>query len=395
MTTEIRTRALTMERIDTHSHFHGQDRDLKEVAEEFVRFTPRFTAKSDNRIIAEGCRRLYEVDPGAYLRPDSPAEIFEKAAEFRAEGIEYAFEKTLDICNISGQLLFTGHRPQDSPLLWGMAPRVRVLAYIDNLICGDDHVFCPDGYRTDFNYYNSICEHLGLLDDLDDYLGTMDGVIDHWSENGVVGMKTALAYTVGLKFSDPGAADAKEAFAKKQAMSHAEMRLVQDFAFRHALDACRRNGLPVLIHTGAFAWGRSPLEQGNPMHLYDILIDNRYKDITFVLLHGGLPSYAGETTYLAGICPNVIVDFTAAPWCFRSRFEQALGEWIEWIPDNRFCFGSDSTSIETVAGADSVSREALADVLEHLVEKRVTDEAAALDFLELTYLETPKRIFGL
>ena len=395
MTTEMRKRALTMERVDTHSHFHGQDRELKDIAEEYVRFNPRFTCKSDNRIIAEGCRRLYGIDPGAYLRPDSPAGIFEKAAEFRAGGIESAFRKTLDICHISTQLIFTNFTPQDSPLLWGMAPRVRALAYIDDLICGEPRVYSTDGKRQDFCYYDSICNHLGPLDDLDDYLAKMDGVIDTWCENGVVGMKTALAYSVGLKFSDPAQSDAREAFAKKKSMSHADTRLVQDFAFRHALEACRRHDLPVLIHTGAFAWGRSPLEQGNPMLLHDILTAEKYRDVTFVLLHGGLPSYVGETTYLAGICPNVIIDFTAAPWCFRSRFAQALGEWIEWIPDNRFCFGSDSTSIETIAGADIVSREAIADVLEHLVEKRITDEAAALDFLELTYLETPKRIFGL
>jgi hypothetical protein len=395
MTTEIRKRALTMERIDTHSHFRGQDRELKDIAEEFVRFNPRFTSKSDNRIIAEGCRRLYGIDPGAYVRPDSPAEIFEKAAELRANGLEAAFEKTLDACNISTQLLFTDHRPQDSPLLWGMAPRVRILAYVDELIAGEPRAFCPDGYRTDFCYYDEICKHLGLLDSLDDYLGAMDSVVETWCENGVVGMKTALAYTIGLRFSDPSENDVRNAFEKKGKMSPAEVRMVRDFAFRHALLACKRNELPILIHTGAFAWGRSPLTQGNPMELYDILVDNRYKDVTFVLLHGGLPSYSGETTYLAGICPNVIIDFTAAPWCFRSRFRTALGEWLEWIPDNRFCFGSDSTSIETVAGADIVSREAIADVLEDLVKKRVTDVRTALDFLEMTYLETPKRIFCL
>jgi hypothetical protein len=353
----------------------------------------------NSRTCAEGCRKLHNIDPGLLLRPDAPPELFHKADALRELGPAKALEAALDADNITNQLAFVGHRPETNPLV-GMSPRLNFLAYIDEAVAGNGFAFCPDRYdympqtrETPFCYYDAICGHFGDLSDLDDYLDALDACIDLWRTYGVVGMKTAFAYTIGLDFSDPSRDEARSAFARKRDMTQEEVTAVQHFAFRHALLACKRNGLPVVVHTGFQIWGHSDLRQSNPMHLHNLLIDDRYKDLTFVLLHGGNP-YTGETTYLARMFPNVIIDFTWIAWMTRSRFRMAFAEWIEIVPHNRFCWGSDSGFPENIVGIGRIVREEIGVVLEDLMVRRILDERTALDFLQLTYQDTPRRVFG-
>lgn len=390
--TEIRARARDLERIDTHSHISGTLTDLREVAKGFEAFST-CQAQIDSRVTAEGCRELYGIDPGTYLRPDAPNDIFQRAEQLRSVGFRAALLSVLDEARISVQLAFCGLRPEESPLL-NLPPRVRLIAYIDAAIAGNDYAFCPDGRQDDFCYYASLCEHFGTLKGLDDYLDALDETIDRWKALGVVGMKTALAYTLGLSFGDPSIRECRSAFLKKEDMAPGQVRAVQDFAFRHALFACKRNGLPVVVHTGFPIWGHADLSQTNPMLLHNLLIDPRYRDITFVLLHGGNP-YVGETTYLAGMFPNVILDFTWIAWMTRTRFRMALGEWVEVVPHNRLCWGSDCGSLESIAGINRIVREEIANVLTDLVHRRIIDAGTALSFLQSTYVDTPKRVFSI
>jgi len=400
MTTQsdIREQAMNLPRMDTHTHFDGNLPDLRDVAAGFENAAEEGNLVN-SRTCAEGCRKLHSIDPGLLLRPDAPPELFHKADALRALGPAKALEAALDADNITNQLAFVGHSPEASPLV-GMSPRLGFLAYIDEAVAGNGFAFCPDRYdylphmrETPFCYYDAICGHFGNLSGLDDYLDALDACVDSWRTYGVVGMKTAFAYTIGLDFSDPSRDDARAAFARKRDMTQEEVTAVQHFAFRHALLACKRNELPVVVHTGFQIWGHSDLRQSNPMHLHNLLIDDRYKDLTFVLLHGGNP-YTGETTYLARMFPSVIIDFTWIAWMTRSRFRMAFAEWLEIVPHNRFCWGSDSGFPENIVGIGRIVREEIGGVLEDLMARRILDERTALDFLRLTYQDTPRRVFG-
>jgi hypothetical protein len=390
--TEIRTRAMTLERIDTHSHFQAEIPDLSEAAKLFADFI-EMPYMVDSRLCATGCRKLYGIDPGLFLRSDAPPALFDAAASLRARGPGPALECALDAEGITTQFCFSGPKPEECPLA-GFSSRVRLLAYVDPLICGNDFAFCPDGSTMAFNYYESLCGHFGPLTSIDDYLGAIDAGIDAWRKHGVVGMKTALAYTVGLHFSDPDYGAARAAFGKKADMSSEEVTMVQHYAFRHVLLACKRNAFPVVVHTGFQIWGHADLQQSNPILLHNLLIDERYRDNTFVLLHGGNP-YIGETTYLARMFPNVNIDFTWISWMTQARFRMALSEWLEIVPHGKFCWGSDSNCPESIVGIGQATRSIIADVLDELIEHRVLDADLALRFLDLAYLETPKRLFQL
>ena len=77
---------------------------------------------------------------------------------------------------------------------------------------------------------------------------------------------------LGLKISNPSIKAAMVAFDSKNNMTDDDYRVVRDFAFHHSLQACLRNNLPVVIHTGFQIWGHANLEQANPMLLHNILI---------------------------------------------------------------------------------------------------------------------------
>lgn len=390
MNSDVRFKAMTLERIDTHSHYSIRNQSELKGHDDFIN-TPELLGSS---ILATGSQKLYGINPGLFLRSDSSEEIFRKAADLRAKGPGEALETSMDTANISTQLLFNiGVHPKYNKEV-GLSLRVQLLNYVDNLIVGDVKAFSPDGSDMEFNYYDAICNRLGELNNMSDYLSAMDADIDSWRDYRVVGAKVSLAYSIGLKFSDPSFEDAQNAFAKKRNMSLEEMTIVQHYAFRHMLLACQRNGLPVVVHTGFQIWGHADLQVSNPIHLHNLLIDKRYKDITWVLLHGGNP-YVGETTYLARMFPNVYIDFTWISWMTRVRFHMALAEWIEIVPHGKFCWGSDSNSPETIVGIGEITRERIANVLEDQIAHGIMDEKVAIDFLEHSYVQTPRRVFQL
>jgi len=229
-----------------------------------------------------------------------------------------------------------------------------------------------------------------------DWLASLDRQIDAWPSLGVVGMKVSLAYyDRGLDLADPEPGQAEAAFARRGGMTADDIRMVRDFGLRHAFDACLRNRLPVVFHTGFLAFGTAHIMGTNPALLTPVFNDPRWRNLTFVILHGGYP-YTGETGYLAARCANVAIDFTWLSWLSPVRFKQALGEWLSLVPLTRFVWGSDSGPMpESIAGIDRVSREAIADVLEQSVRDGLMDEARALRFIELCYRENPRRLFRL
>ncbi len=254
--TTVRECALTLERIDTHSHVEASFPGLEEEARALAGMMETTPGLIAARVTAEGCRVLYGIDPGVYLTPEAPAELFARAAALRAAGAAHAFSAALDTARITRQFAFTGqlgfqqHLAVNCPLR-AFSERIDLLAYLDPYItAAHDRAFTPQGRQPDFNFYRSLCDFLGPLPDLDAFLAAIDAAIDGWRQYGVIGMKIGLAYTTGLDFTAPTPAEARTAFAHHEAMTLSDVRMVQNFAVHHALAACLRQHFPVVIHTG-------------------------------------------------------------------------------------------------------------------------------------------------
>ncbi|RLD09578.1 MAG: hypothetical protein DRI44_08195 [Chlamydiae bacterium] len=388
--TQIRELCSTLPRIDTHAHFDENYPSLEE-------FSKTHTAEQllNSRVIAEGCRVLYDENVGVFLRPETPKIIFEKAEKLRKLGAWKAVNFALEKAKIEKQISFCAFKPESFlPFASNdKQNKISYLAFVDEAINGAGQIPNPDFPEGDTTFYSRICNLFGEFKSFDDYLDFINNTVDNWRAKRVVGMKTAAAYTSGLKISKPSLKEASTAFSKKNKMSGEDYRTARDYVFHHLLRACLRNNFPVVIHTGFQIWGRANLEQSNPMLLHNILVDPDYKNLTFVLLHGGNP-YTGETTYLAGMFPNVIIDFTWITWMTPIRFKNALLEWLAIVPNHKFCWGSDSQTPESIVGIDSITRRYIADALEMAVAERIIDEKYALEFIENSYKKNAERIFG-
>jgi len=387
--TKIREACLNESRIDTHAHLDENYPPLNIIAD-----LADAECVINSRVIAEGCKNLYDAEIGVFFRPDSPKIIFEKAAELRKKGQWEAIDFALSKAKIEKQIAFCSFQPEKiRPFInKKVKDKIYYLSFVDEAINGAGQIPSPDFPGTNSTYYSRICNLFGELNSFENFLDIIDETVDKWIYKNVVGMKTAIAYTSGLKISKPKLSTATVAFNKKTKMSEEENKIVRDFVFHHLLKACKRNNFPVVIHTGFQIWGRSNLEQSNPMLLHNILIDPEYKDLTFVLLHGGNP-YIGETTYLAGMFPNVMIDFTWITWMSPMRFKNALLEWLAVVPHHKMCWGSDSQTPESIVGTDKITRRYIADALETAVDEGIIDERYALEFIENAYRKTAKRIF--
>jgi len=387
--TEIRTLCERISRIDTHAHFDENYPPLNPIIE-----TPTTENLINSRVIAKGCRVLYDEEVGLFLRADTPKSVFEKAARLRKKGAWEAIDFALEKANIKKQLVFCSFQPEKFQPFANKNNKLHYIAFVDEVINGNGQMPSPDFPEGETTLYSRLCELFGELKSLDDLLDLIDKTIDNWRAKNVFGMKTAIAYTSGLKISKPKFNDARAAFNKKNEMKNDDYRLIRDFVFHHLLRACLRNNLPVVIHTGFQIWGHSNLEQSNPMLLHNILIDPEYKNLTFVLLHGGNP-YVGETTYLAGMFPNVIIDFTWIVWMTPLRFKHALVEWLANVPNDKFMWGSDSQTPESIAGIDRYCRRYIADALEMAIDEKVIDEKYGKEFIENAFCKTAKSVFGI
>lgn len=383
----IRDAALNTPRVDTHGHLWGTPGDLRKATVEPSEID-RSGRAAPLRMLAVGCRELYGIDVGSALSAEAPPEVFERAAALRQLGRQEMFARAFEAAGIETQLCFCDCRLSDAADKRAIAPHVRLLAYIDQALVGQ--------HQEGDTYIAALERVHGRLGGLGDLLEIVDRSIDAWPSAGVVGMKVGLAYyDHGLDLRMTSQAGAERAFGRREDMSSEDAACVRDFALRHAFDACLRNNLPVVIHTGFLAWGAASIRGANPAFLQPVLMDRRWAGLTFVLLHGGYP-YTGETCFLAARIPNVVVDFTWLPWLSPTRFRSALAEWIENVPFERFVWGSDSNAMpESIVGTDRLTRELIAEVLDALCDQGLLDVRRAIRFIELSFRENARRIFRL
>ena len=118
------------------------------------------------------------------------------------------------------------------------------------------------GSRTSISIA-ACASFLGPLPDLDAYLAAMDAAIDGWRQYGVVGMKIGLAYTTGARFhrAHPGGGACGVCPRRSDAPDG-----THGTAFCRASRTRRLPAppFPVVIHTGYLIWGQGDLRQAIP-----------------------------------------------------------------------------------------------------------------------------------
>jgi hypothetical protein len=225
-----------------------------------------------------------------------------------------------------------------------------------------------------------------LPDSLDGYLRFVTQILEQDKATGGIAMKFEAAYFRSLFFGDPPQSEASAVYEKYRnggQPAPAEYTAFQDFIFRYLMREAGRLHLAVHIHTAVGIGDFFSLHNGNVLNLENVLRDPRYDNVTFVLLHGGLP-YDRQVIWLTAR-KNVYIDSSLTDmYLYPSEFKNTLKYWLSIYPE-KVSFGSDAFPFNEALGAEEAywlsvnsSREALAAALSELVSEGAFTREQAL-----------------
>jgi hypothetical protein len=174
----------------------------------------------------------------------------------------------------------------------------------------------------------------------------------------------------------------------------------QDYIFRYLIAQAGALHLQVHIHSAVGSGNYYRLSEGNAMDLENILRDPRYKDTTFVLIHGGYP-YDQQSIWLASL-PNVYLDSSEfILLVFPTEYSHILKRWLEIFPE-KIVFGSDAFPYSREVNVPATywlgvqtARTALAAALAEMVSAGEITETKALAIARGYFHDNTAKLFGL
>ncbi len=242
----------------------------------------------------------------------------------------------------------------------------------------------------------------GLPPDLAGYEQFVQETMANNQKHGGVAIKYEAAYFRTLYFSDPPREQAEAIYNRYRAggvPTASEYRIFQDYIFRIMVKQAGKLHLPMHFHSAVGIGDYFSLRNGNVLNLENVLRDQRYKDVTFVLLHGGWP-YEREAALLTAV-KNVYLDTSfQSQMLYPSEFKEVLKLLLTIYPD-KMMYGSDAFPFNDALGAEESfwlaarsSRMALAAALAELVEEGAISETKAIEMARNYLHDNAAALYG-
>jgi uncharacterized protein len=225
---------------------------------------------------------------------------------------------------------------------------------------------------------------------------------DNQKKRGGVAMKFEAAYFRSLYFTDPPRATAAAIYDKYHAggvPSAEEYNVFQDYIFRVLIDQAGKLNLPTHFHSAVGIGDYFSLRKGDVLNLENVLRDPRYKNQTFVLLHGGWPYYK-EAALLTAV-KNVYLDTSfQSEFLYPSQFKEVLKQLLTLYPE-KMMYASDAFPFNDALGAEESfwlsarsSRTAVAAALAELVSEGAFNEQKALELAHMYLHDNAAKLYG-
>lgn len=193
------------------------------------------------------------------------------------------------------------------------------------------------------------------------------------------GVKSIIAYRTGLDVS-PLSRTPDQGFqaldAIKRGLGGGSMKKLRDHLLCRAIELCMEHDVPMQIHTGMGDFEVN-LVMCRPSYLMDLLRFPVYRSCRVLLVHTGYP-YHREAAYMANVLPRVYLDLSEGiPFASSAAWEIIEGA-VSMAPLNKICYGSDGYELpEIMYTSAKLAKQALLDVMNGLVAKRMLNEAEA------------------
>jgi hypothetical protein len=238
---------------------------------------------------------------------------------------------------------------------------------------------------------------------LSDYCRTIvTPTLERHKAAGAVAEKLEIAYLRWLDFAPAPEADAARVYAqhvKGGPPPPADYKTLQDYLFAYVAREAGRLGLAIHIHV-ANGGGMNYDQRGSsPLLLTWAFNEPSLRKTTFVVVHGGYPSYRDTAGLISK--PNVYADFSALSY-FEGVEGQAalLRPWLSQWPE-KILFGSDASPNTDEIGweetgwvASYTAREALAIALTGMIHDGEITRARASELARMALRENAKRLYG-
>jgi uncharacterized protein len=256
----------------------------------------------------------------------------------------------LERANIELMLVDSYWTPLDFKTYWPFEVRV---FRVDSLLRG----FHPSELEHPLEDPYDYARRRNLaLKTFDDYLALVERLFAEAKQEGVVCLKTGMAYKRDLLFTKVSKGQAAQAFGKaRSALTAQQVRDFENFMLWRLAELSAQYELPLQIHTGD-----ARIQGSNPLLLLDVIEGN--PKTKFILFHGGFP-WVGETGAIAFRYPNVWVDSCWLPTLSYSMAKRAYQEWLEVMPVDKILWGGDGVNAESIYGATVLTRQCLAEAL--------------------------------
>jgi hypothetical protein len=242
----------------------------------------------------------------------------------------------------------------------------------------------------------------GLPADLAGYEDLVRRTMEDNQKKGGVAIKFEAAYFRSLHFSDPPREKAETLYNKYHAggvPTSEEYRLFQDYIFRVMVQQAGKLHLPMHFHSCVGIGDYFSLHNGNVLNLENVVRDARYKNVTFVLIHGGWP-YEREAALMTAV-KNVYLDTSfQTEMLYPSQFKEVVKQMLTLYPD-KMMYGSDAFPFNEALGAEEsfwlaarTTREGLAAALAELVEEGAINETKAMELAHNYLHDNAARLYG-
>lgn len=261
-------------------------------------------------------------------------------------------------------------------------------------------VGCFDGLISIRNF-----KHIRILEEeyntsigtLNDLIEVLDLSFEERIKEGIIGVKTVLAYNRSIHYRRTTQHEAENVFNRifdhmGEGISWREAKPLQDFLMHQLIRRAEDAGLPVQIHTGLQEGNGNIIINSNPTQLVNLFIE--YPRVKFDIFHASYP-YTGELTTIVKNFPNVYADlcwvYVISPFAAR----RVLSEWIETLPSNKiFGFGGDYMIVEGAYAHAKMARDNIARVLAEKVAEGYFSSSEAVEFAHKILRDNPLEIFN-
>ena len=362
--------------------------------------------RDDNPEFVAAAKALFGY-PYDDFKPAHAKWLIEKKKAAEASGSTTYWDGILDKLNIETCL---ANRVALAPYL--NPKRFHWVFFVDSFLFPFDN-HSQTGKNGDMRVYIPLQEKVlgrymkqeglnGLPADLAGYQSFVRQTLADNQKKGGVAIKFEAAYFRSLYFGDPPHAAAEAIYAKYHSggvPSEDEYRAFQDYVFRVLIEQAGKLKLPVHFHSAVGIGDDFSLVNGNPLNLENVLRDPRYKNVKFVLIHGGYP-HTLETIWMTA-AKNVYTDSSLMGYyVYPSELKNILKQWISLYPE-RMMFGSDAFPFNDAVGAEETfwlaarsARTAVAAALADLVAEGAFTEPKALELARMYLHDNAAKLYG-